>query len=736
MNGNDIFLGLKYVGEDLIEKAEYGQFPTTAEKTATGRKRLSVRKSILIAAVIALTLLLVGCAVVYVLSMQEIKLGEQTVTYDVYDYDPQTGNPLAYAGQESQTQQVLTLAGLSNTPAARAAREWYEFTKTYDPDLEIKKSVWGNIPDFGDEYYGYDIYTQEMKDKLDEILEKYDLKLRGNLVEFETPKRMLQAMGIESLLNPGAGAKMAIEFPYRYYESGVTYLNAVLTLPGENGDETVRCYLSYLPKDCFIPDTAVLTEAQWEEWNYTTAVGEDVLILRAEESASAWLICDTGSYTASVRVDALRDVSEEVIDGVPVVQYEMMPKEQLERIADAIDFSLQPKLIEGWESLPDNAVPAGQEINGYRVEPVSAFTDGYGYRIVLRVTAPEGVALTDPNDHTARVDPGGGTSGHCEEDGDGKRNTCSYIISEYTSPYDVPADGSLPYPEGYVVPVYLEDLYFSRYDFEKNESIENLLTEGTWSFDVPLTDADTREIELLTDPITAKASVGWKMDGTDVIEELEVTSIKLRALGIRLTHEDVEGSPDFFCWTGIQSHIVMKDGTRVDFCWTEFDQPVNLDNVAYIQLADNTIIPMPGVDEALVQSIAETMPTLVEDLPVPEFEGGVELLKNSVTVKSLSGWATDATGDADPLYEYFTITSAILHPDGLALVGTHAFDFPDTTATVVMRDGSKITLTGMNGAPYCSVGMSQLAAESTIDLSKADYVLLPDGTKLTVPAEK
>ena len=26
MNGKDIFLGLKYVGDDLIEKAEYGRF--------------------------------------------------------------------------------------------------------------------------------------------------------------------------------------------------------------------------------------------------------------------------------------------------------------------------------------------------------------------------------------------------------------------------------------------------------------------------------------------------------------------------------------------------------------------------------------------------------------------------------------------------------------------------------------------------------------------------------------
>ena len=50
-----------------------------------------------------------------------------------------------------------------------------------------------------------------------------------------------------------------------------------------------------------------------------------------------------------------------------------------------------------------------------------------------------------------------------------------------------------------------------------------------------------------------------------------------------------------------------------------------------------------------------------------------------------------------------------------------------------MRDGSEITLTGMNGAPYCSVGMSQLAAETTIDLSMVDHIILPDGTELAMP---
>lgn len=142
---------------------------------------------------------------------------------------------------------------------------------------------------------------------------------------------------------------------------------------------------------------------------------------------------------------------------------------------------------------------------------------------------------------------------------------------------------------------------------------------------------------------------------------------------------------------------------------------------------------MPGVQQGTVDSIAETFPLEPQDLPMIEFEGGMELLSEPITMQSLAGYATDATGDMEPLYEYFTITSAILHPEGLALVGTHAFDFPEEQATVVMKDGNEILLTGMNGAPYCSVSMSQLKAESAIDVSQAERILLPDGTELMVP---
>lgn len=727
MTGKDLLIGLGEISLKYYDEAEN-------DTIASGQSHKVRPRPLLIAAVIALTLLLAGCAIVYVLSLKEIKLGDRTVTYDVYDDDPNSSNPMARIGQEIQTQQVLTLAGLSGSPASQAAREWYDFCESFDPDRAIQKAVWGKEPEFPEEYKGYGLYSLEQKDKLDEILFKYHLKLRGKPLEFKTSKQLFRALGMANILNPDSEATMNLGHA-SYYENGNLNVDFSLVIPGENGtaSEATSGRLYYRPKDCFIPDTAVLTEAQWEEWTYTTTSGDRVLILRSEGAGSAWIFCDMPDCTASVQLDAIRNLYEEKENGVPVAKFTIMTKHQLEQVADAIDFSLEPKLVEGWETLPDNSVPAGQEINGYRIEPVSAFTDGYCYEIVLRVTAPEGVALTDPEDNTAGICAGSEVYGYCREDGDGKRNTCNYILTDHTSKFDFPEDGSLPYPEGYVIPVYWEDLYYSYFDFTSFRTVDTLLTTGTWDFRIPLNDADLREVELLTQPITAQAAVGFLLDGTDVLETRQITSVKLRARGLSLTCEDKNA--DFFCQNRQRGCLVMQDGSQLELTNESFDQTIDLDQVAYVQLADKTILPMPGVDEDTVRILSEIIQAQKDAayVPAPTFEDGVELLTEPITLKHLGGYATDASGDMDPLYEYIKITSIILHPKGLALMGPAAFDYPDTQATVVMKDGSQILLTGMGGDPYCDEPMSQLAAESTIDITKVDHLILPDGTELSVP---
>lgn len=67
MNGKDIFLGLKYVGDDLVEEAEYGKFPNKAVKRTspdvTKSAKQLYKRPFFIAAIIAMLLTLTGCAV-------------------------------------------------------------------------------------------------------------------------------------------------------------------------------------------------------------------------------------------------------------------------------------------------------------------------------------------------------------------------------------------------------------------------------------------------------------------------------------------------------------------------------------------------------------------------------------------------------------------------------------------------------------------------------------------------
>ena len=576
MTGKDLLAGLSGIDGRFIMEAEEAAFSGVSAEEQKGRTvRLRWNKALLAAAIIALSLLLVGCAVVYMLSLHEIKMGEQLTSYDSFSYDPDTGMPVEYLGKETVNQQVLSFAGMKNTPAFQAAQEWFDFRQAYDPDGKIQQSVWGNEPEFPAEYSGYGLYTQEMKEKLDELLEKYDLKLKGAPVPFRTKKQLLRAMGIEDALNSNSKAQMRI-FQAEYYENGNLDLIFFFDIPGEEGTEAVTnafCCLYYRQKDCLISDYATVgADSDWREWNNKTESGDEVLIVR-ETGSDTWVFCDTGTITTTLRLE------------------NSLTDKQVELAADAIDFSLQPRLIDGYENFDDGAVAAGSEINGYSVKLKSAQTDGYSVYIIMSIAGPEGVNLDgvtagefDLQSANPEINGWNGGLGKID-DGDGLDNTCDVLLQRSYST----KDGSAAISKDSVLNVYFENLCKRYWD---NGEQEELICDGVWTFDVTFEDSDFREIELLSHPITAKACKGWGMDGADVFEDIEVTSVKLRSLSIELISEDKFA--DFFSFTGASSYAVMKDGSRVEIMNKEFVEPIALDQVEYIQFADGTKLPVPA----------------------------------------------------------------------------------------------------------------------------------------------
>ena len=156
-----------------------------------------------------------------------------------------------------------------------AAEEWHNYLEEYNSKPENEDDIAGTRPKFPAEYDMYNLRSQEMKDALDKILHKYDLKPAGAEMPFRTPAQLLRALDMENVLRAGSGAEMQV-LNANYYENGNLDFEFDITIPGEGEllPEETWGGLYYRRKDCLIPDVAKLRDKDsWREWNYTTAAG-------------------------------------------------------------------------------------------------------------------------------------------------------------------------------------------------------------------------------------------------------------------------------------------------------------------------------------------------------------------------------------------------------------------------------------------------------------------------------
>lgn len=609
MKGEDLFRGLSYVNSEFIEEAE------TVTQLKGERKILSLRRPVLVAAMIALLLMLVGCAVVYVLSMKEMEIGQQQAYYDAFEYDPDTGAAVAYLGQEAVTEQVFTLAGIKGSPNYQAAQEWFAFKQEYDPDLSITAELHrnGTVPEFPAEYAAYNIYSQEMKDKLDEILEKYGLKLIGSMIPFKTEELTLKALGLEDIVAPGSEASMDLDFA-AYQECGNLNMDFDLILPDGSSS---RCHIFYMHKDAFTEDVISLSELEtWEEWNYTTASGADVLIFRSPEDWRGFIFCDMPKYTVTLRFTFIDEQYTTDITGKTFHEQEFMTDPQIEALADAIDFSIEPRLIDGWEELTDQTSGAGEVIGGYSIGLKSIYSDGNNAVITLGVTAPEGVDLLKHKGyplsltHSNRwgffeqvTEGSSNVSGgyRSEDDGDGKANTQN-IVLEYSAGTEQMRSGEKPFAEGKVWNIYWQDICAMYLNEATDEPVEYLLAEGTWSIDVVFENVVTQELELITEPVPAKAAYGWDLQGNDMYQDTFITSVILRPMSASILCDLESIAPDFLTVGDRCVYVVMNNGSRVAFYGNsggsgiqtlQTDTPIDLEQVSSMLLPDGTVLTVP-----------------------------------------------------------------------------------------------------------------------------------------------
>ena len=607
MRGKDVFCAMQYLNEKFIERAEFGNFSSRAFYSDTNGKGLrSHRKVFLLAAAIALAALLVGCGIVYMLKMQNLKLGETQVTEERWDKEQHT------MVEQTVSQQTLTLSGLKGTPSYQAAQEWYEFEQTYDPNHEIINSIWGNIPEFPEKYGFYNPYSQEMVDKIDEICNKYNLKLIENPVQAQNTKVLLEYLGIDSILLPDAPAQASMDTA-SYYEVGYFYTDVTFQMTEGEDAWPFQSLLSYIycPKDCFNNELYHLTGDDWQERNYLTQSGREVLILRSPSTWASWVFCDAGNATVALRLETIHQVGTDQ-NGYQEVIETPMTDEQLNQILDTVNFNLElhpgdPSILEGQKS----STNLSQTQNGYTVEVKQVITDGTQASVTLGITAPEDVDLeqylSEDSFYTGslsfdsvRLSPltafqssGGSAYYDFKADNDGKANTIDFtaILREH-------AKEGIAFPEGTACNLYLQDLYVKAWNDELCQFDTLWSMEGMWNFDITLDEGDWREIEFIKEPITTKACIGWDVNGNDAFDDVTITSLKLRGFGASFTSTWEYGGLDFSDTRAKKfPTIVLKDGTelrlRGDLVPLDSEDDgtmIPLDEVDHLVLMDGTVL--------------------------------------------------------------------------------------------------------------------------------------------------
>lgn len=266
MNGKDLLTGLSHISRKYIEESEQ-DMPFIQKEVSTGT-RMNIRKPLMLAAILALMLFLMGCAVV-VMRLQHLTIQKETTDVP----------PVTFANGTERN--LISVQGYVGSTPYQAFWEWQEFLNTYDTD----GSILAVSDDFQkpEEYFSYSCYSQEMVDKLAEICEKYDLEPLSKPWFYDRAEDVFEAVGIKSVFAETAQAEPQGISGY-CYKDGSFSLEGDMQLTG-NRNELVSFDYRSVQKTSFDGVSRSIGDVNsYDQWNYTMRDGTTVLLALRQDS--------------------------------------------------------------------------------------------------------------------------------------------------------------------------------------------------------------------------------------------------------------------------------------------------------------------------------------------------------------------------------------------------------------------------------------------------------------------
>ena len=227
---------------------------------------------------------------------------------------------------EKEYKDFVSLSGWGDTPESRALAEWEAFQQSYDRDGSIIAGIGNEPTGFEDRYGFYLVYTQEMADKLEEIVAKYDLKLH-EWMEVVLPETWTVAVGdfFRENVTPYSGY---------IYENGTFRFDGDAELgAGElKGYGAIEYQFSRSVKGTFDDVALNIGDlSDFEEWGYQTADGTPVTLGLGSRNRSL-ILAELGDSFLLVNVLTGREGDDTFSSGG-------IGREELEELADSFRYS-------------------------------------------------------------------------------------------------------------------------------------------------------------------------------------------------------------------------------------------------------------------------------------------------------------------------------------------------------------------------------------------------------------
>ncbi len=326
MNGKDIIWGLKHVSDGIVEEAEYGSFPVSVENAHRW-----FRRPFLIAAIIGLLMLMMGCAA-YFYSLKQLVVIDHSEDVIATIEEDDTGlisDDIAESSQETISgpivaEKILSMQGYEGSPSYNALQEWLTYATEYtiqNPELRFSDEF--QRPEA---YTEYSCYSQDMVDKVDELCNKYGLHLLGKSL-FITDAAGMEEKGLSGVLSEEAMPRC---FYGHLYQDGSFIASGELEF-SRDYEKTVQFQMHNIKKDAFYTVHLGLNNmSDYMQWNYKTQDGYNALL--ALNDKTGLIFVENEGRFISIIIGEVPD-SNMVFTGLP------NEKPFLEMVCDCFVFS-------------------------------------------------------------------------------------------------------------------------------------------------------------------------------------------------------------------------------------------------------------------------------------------------------------------------------------------------------------------------------------------------------------